>query len=600
MKVNDQQLGRPGILYCETYTNILAVPYPIEGMQAWDMTGHKLYGYNGSAWVATGDVVGPASAVDGHLAVFDTTTGKLIKDGGAVPVSGISTVLPSGQILVGNASNVATPVTMTGDGSVSNTGVLSVNKTRLNVRNETGVTIATTRAVYTTGFNNLPLILLASNVDETKHNVIGLTVGSIAHEANGYIATNGQCDAETNGWTVGTELYLSTAGALVSAEPTSGPVIHVGIVTVQQNYPTGKILLYNLPEGNIMGAGSGQDLILRLGDTIAGNKVSVRNYSNAEVASVSSTGAITGSNLSGTNTGDNAGVTAVSGTSPVVSSGGNTPAISIPAATNVVPGHMTAAQVTALEANNAKVSNATHTGDVTGSTALTIANAAVTLAKMANIATSRVIGRMTAGAGVPEELTGANIRTLLGTLNADQLQGNAAAAFAAATHNQAGDTITSTVGSASAANYLTVASKRTHSVAQAIATTTWTRLSIDTLRFQSSANWYSRANSLTAPETGTYLVGASLEFAFNATGFRYGAITVNSGGAYGGTTLRATVGGGPAPTSSGYTMPVPLVALIYLSVNDYLELWAFQSSGGNLNVTKAEQFSPELWAIRLY
>jgi hypothetical protein len=33
----------------------------------------------------TGDVVGPASAVDGHLAVFDTTTGKLIKDGGAVP-----------------------------------------------------------------------------------------------------------------------------------------------------------------------------------------------------------------------------------------------------------------------------------------------------------------------------------------------------------------------------------------------------------------------------------------------------------------------------------------------------------------------------------
>lgn len=35
-----------------------------------------------------GDVVGPASAVDGHLAVFDTTTGKLLKDGGAVPTGG--------------------------------------------------------------------------------------------------------------------------------------------------------------------------------------------------------------------------------------------------------------------------------------------------------------------------------------------------------------------------------------------------------------------------------------------------------------------------------------------------------------------------------
>jgi hypothetical protein len=31
----------------------------------------------------SGDVVGPASATDGHLAVFDGTTGKLIKDGGA-------------------------------------------------------------------------------------------------------------------------------------------------------------------------------------------------------------------------------------------------------------------------------------------------------------------------------------------------------------------------------------------------------------------------------------------------------------------------------------------------------------------------------------
>ena len=30
-----------------------------------------------------GDVVGPAGATDGHLAVFDTATGKLIKDGGA-------------------------------------------------------------------------------------------------------------------------------------------------------------------------------------------------------------------------------------------------------------------------------------------------------------------------------------------------------------------------------------------------------------------------------------------------------------------------------------------------------------------------------------
>ncbi len=39
---------------------------------------------------ASGDVVGPASAVDTHLTVFDGTTGKLVKDGGAAP-SGTNT-----------------------------------------------------------------------------------------------------------------------------------------------------------------------------------------------------------------------------------------------------------------------------------------------------------------------------------------------------------------------------------------------------------------------------------------------------------------------------------------------------------------------------
>jgi hypothetical protein len=48
--------------------------------------GHRAY--NGSAWTAlagsggVGDVVGPGSAVNNNIALFDTTTGKLIKDSG--------------------------------------------------------------------------------------------------------------------------------------------------------------------------------------------------------------------------------------------------------------------------------------------------------------------------------------------------------------------------------------------------------------------------------------------------------------------------------------------------------------------------------------
>jgi hypothetical protein len=85
------------------------------------------------------------------------------------------------------------------------------------------------------------------------------------------------------------------------------------------------------------------------------------------------TGAISATNLSGTNTGDNAVNSLYSGL----------------------------------------VSNATHTGDVTGATALTITNGAVTNAKMANVATGTIKGRVTAATGVVEDLTATQVRTLL-------------------------------------------------------------------------------------------------------------------------------------------------------------------------------------------
>ena len=79
------------------------------------------------------------------------------------------------------------------------------------------------------------------------------------------------------------------------------------------------------------------------------------------------------------------------------------------------------------------VSNATHTGDVTGSTALTIANGAVTLAKMANMTTTSLIYRRSAGTGAPEVNTLATLKTdlgLSGTNTGDQVNitGNAATA----------------------------------------------------------------------------------------------------------------------------------------------------------------------------
>jgi hypothetical protein len=68
---------------------------------------------------------------------------------------------------------------------------------------------------------------------------------------------------------------------------------------------------------------------------------------------------------------------------------------------------------TAVAANTAKVTNASHTGDVTGDQALTIAADAVDNTKLANMNTATLKGRVTAGTGDPEDLTAVQVRTLL-------------------------------------------------------------------------------------------------------------------------------------------------------------------------------------------
>ena len=68
------------------------------------------------------------------------------------------------------------------------------------------------------------------------------------------------------------------------------------------------------------------------------------------------------------------------------------------------------------------ITNGDLSGDVTtsGTLAVTIANDVVTYAKMQDVsATSRILGRISGGAGNVEELTAANVKTLLGLAQAD-------------------------------------------------------------------------------------------------------------------------------------------------------------------------------------
>lgn len=118
---------------------------PATGLEVYDTSLNKWYGYNGSAWVPNdGDVVGPASSLDNALVRFDGTTGKLIQnssvtldDLGNMIVDGDVTVetidkTTAGQLVIGatTATSVSIdPPTVIGSTSIDSSAALQVVST---------------------------------------------------------------------------------------------------------------------------------------------------------------------------------------------------------------------------------------------------------------------------------------------------------------------------------------------------------------------------------------------------------------------------------------------------------------------------------------
>ena len=178
----------------------------------------------------------------------------------------------------------------------------------LRVKEENASAIAIGQPVYVSGATGVafPTVGLADCDDSTKIRVKGLASEAIAQNTTGYAqyygllegvnSTKGQpVNAGSEDWTAGDQLWVSaTAGSLTNVRPTSGRCIKVGTALTVEG-ANSKIFV-DIRENEVFStAAATEDVVLRVGDDAGSNKVSIRNHSNTEVASVDSYGGLAAS-----------------------------------------------------------------------------------------------------------------------------------------------------------------------------------------------------------------------------------------------------------------------------------------------------------------
>ena len=380
-----------------------------------------------------GDVIGPASATANDIALFDGTTGKLIKDAG----KGV----PTGAIVGDTDSQILTNKTLTTPTIGSFVNATHTHQSAAGGGTLDAAAIAAGKLALARGGTNADLSATGGVSQVLKQASAGaaITVGQLAStdiSGLGTAATTAATD------------YLSSSSS--SVQDGSFGNVRLKDDTSPSNY-----------------------LTITDAENLTGDHTLSLSVNNAD-RTVSLSGDLTVSSaatVSGTNTGDQT----ITLTGDVTGSGTGSFAATIAsgAVTLVKQANMATASVVyrktagsgapevntlatlktdlGLTGTNSGDQTISLTGDVTGSGtgsfAATIAAGAVTLAKQANMATSSLVYRKTAGSGAPEVNTLATLKTdlgLTGTNSGDQtitltgdVTGSGTGSFAATIANAA-------------------------------------------------------------------------------------------------------------------------------------------------------------------
>lgn len=166
----------------------------------------------------SGDVVGPASAVDSNFAAFDSTTGKLIKD---ALVSASSFATAAQGALADTAVQDNTTDTLTNKTIIDISNEVHADMTHLHVRAK--VAVSKGQAVKFDSYNLGQSSIDVVPADQSTDVAIGLAEDDIALNTNGLVVISGVLrDVDTSSFTEGAILYVNGSGLLQEAEPTTG------------------------------------------------------------------------------------------------------------------------------------------------------------------------------------------------------------------------------------------------------------------------------------------------------------------------------------------------------------------------------------------
>ncbi len=334
--------------------------------------------------IVAGSVVGPASSTDGHLASFDGTTGTLVQDSGIASTSLVITGTTAGGDLTGTYPNPTVGTNKVTDAKFRQSGALAVVARSANSTGNVAdiQAVAASGAVLresgsALGFGTIATAGIASDAvtDAKLRNsgalsVIGRSANSSGDPADISASAASGAVLRESGSTVG-------FGTIATAGITDAAVTLAKMANIATDSLIGRdTALTGVPESITLGSSlefSGSQTIQRA--ALTGDVTATANSNATTIAAnaVSDTklrdsGALSVIGRSANSSGDPADISASAASGAVLRESGST------------------------------------VGFGTIATA-GIANAAVTLAKMANIATDSLIGRDTALSGVPESIT---------------------------------------------------------------------------------------------------------------------------------------------------------------------------------------------------